>query len=126
MPTPPQQWDPQSALEFSKHVQNWAKGHAAAAALRDRWGANFPSPTPGAAQPAQPGAPGASPGFSPTVQSMLTRLRSQGWNHAQVPGVGHVISHPNGKSFVFHPENGSLTPFNSSSLAQSSVPGTGG
>jgi hypothetical protein len=56
---------------------------------------------------------------------MLTRLRSQGWNHAQVPGVGHVISHPNGKSFVFHPENGSLTPFNSSSLAQGSAPGTG-
>jgi len=110
MPATPQQWDPQSALEFAKHVQNWAKGHAAAAALRDHWGANFP--TPGATQSAQPG-------FSPQVQSLLARLRTQGWSNVQVPGVGHVIRHPSGKSFVFHPENGSLTPFNSTpSLAQ--------
>jgi len=110
-------WDPATvateAPQFAKDVAAWARGHQAQAALAARgWGDHFTVP-PSAPGPAQPGA-----AFSPQVNSMLARLRAQGWNHAQVPGVGHVIRHPSGKAFVFHPENGSLTPFNQATLAQ--------
>jgi hypothetical protein len=118
-------WDPatiaQDAPAYAKAVSAWARGHVAAKELRDRWGHDVPSPG-AVSQSSQPGAPGAA-SFSPTVQSLLTRLRAQGWSNVQVPGVGHVIRHPSGKSFVFHPENGSLTPFNSTpSLAQGVAP----
>ncbi len=46
-------------------IQNWAKGHAAAAALRDRWGANFPSPTPGAPHGSIYAGPSSSPRLEP-------------------------------------------------------------
>jgi hypothetical protein len=117
MSATPQQWDPESALEFSKHVQNWAKGHAAAAALRDRWGANFPSPTPGATQSAQPGAPGAA-SFSPTVANHLSALRSQGWSYVQLPGGGHGLVGKDGRRFRFDPETGATTMMNPATLAQ--------
>jgi hypothetical protein len=91
MPPVPK-WDPSTvateAPAFAKNVSDWAKGHTAMAALRSKgWGDHFsvPPSAPGAVQAAQSAAPGTA-SFSPTVQSMLGRLRAQGWNHAQVPG----------------------------------------
>ncbi len=91
--------------EIAKHFQNLAKGHASAAALRDRFGVHLP--TPGATQPGQPGAPGASPGFSPTVARHVQALTAKGWQHVQ-SGGSHFLRGPGGKVVRFDPTTGAM------------------